>query len=283
MVYEDVPAERLADLTAIVTGGGGIIGTGLSVRLAREGANVVVAQRSERPAERVVSRIRDLGGQAAFVPTDITQESDIEALVEATIERFGSVNVVVNNAARIQMEWAESMSLQDWEDIVRTNLTGPFRLAQAAYPRMKADGYGRLVNIGAIQRRSPLPGAAAYASSKAGLDGLTRSLANEWSDTQRADITANTVMVGPIYEENDPAKFPEMAIEKVPERVPDEVDDSAATLVGRWGRASDVAALVAFLASPESSFITAAVLPCDGGRLVSRKGKVVDQEERIGE
>lgn len=283
MVYEDVPADRLEGLTTIITGGAGTIGTGLSVRLAREGANVVVAQRSEQPAERVVRRIGDLGGDAAYIQTDVTRESDVEALVDETVERFGGVNVVINNAARIQMEWAESMSREKWDGIVTTNLTGPFRLASEAYPHMKADGYGRVVNIGAIQSRSPLPGAVAYASSKAGLDGLTRSLASEWSDTQSADITVNTVMVGPIYEENDPAEFPDTPVEEVPERVPGEVDEAAATIVGRWGRASDVAALVAFLAAPESSFITAAVIPCDGGRLVSRKGKVVDQEERIGE
>lgn len=283
MVYEDVPADRLEGLTAIITGGAGTIGTGLSVRLAREGANVVVAQRSEQPAERVVSRIGDLGGDAAYVQTDVTRESDIDALVDETVERFGGVNVVINNAARVQMEWAESMSREKWDGIVATNLTGPARLASEAYPHMKADGYGRVVNIGAIQSRSPLPGAVAYASSKAGLDGLTRSLASEWSDTKSADITVNTVMVGPIYEDNDPAEFPDTPVEEVPERVPGEVDDAAATIVGRWGRASDVAALVAFLAAPEGSFVTAAVIPCDGGRLVSRKGKVVDQEERIGE
>jgi len=273
--------ERLDGYTAIVTGGAGTIGTATSIRYAREGANVVVAQRSEDTARRVVDRIDDLGGDAIFVPTDLNSEDDVRSLVEETVSTFGGVNVVVNNAANLTYDWAESMSRETFEDVVETNLTGPFRLAQKAYEHMREDGYGRVINIGAIQSRSPLPGAVAYASSKAGIDGLTRSLASEWSGTEDADITANTVMIGPIYQEADWDDHPDLPIEEANEQVPPEVDAKAATLVGRWGRASEAAALLAFLASPESSFITAAVIPCDGGRLVSRKGKAVDQEEHI--
>jgi len=273
--------ERLDGYTAIVTGGAGTIGTATSIRYAREGANVVVAQRSEDTARRVVDRIDDLGGDAIFVPTDLNSEDDVRSLVEETVSTFGGVNVVVNNAANLTYDWAESMSRETFEDVVETNLTGPFRLAQKAYEHMREDDYGRVINIGAIQSRSPLPGAVAYASSKAGIDGLTRSLASEWSGTEDADITANTVMIGPIYQEADWDDHPDLPIEEANEQVPPEVDAKAATLVGRWGRASEAAALLAFLASPESSFITAAVIPCDGGRLVSRKGKAVDQEEHI--
>lgn len=273
--------ERLDGYTAIVTGGAGTIGTATSIRFAREGANVVIAQRSKDSARRVVDRIDELGGDALFVPTDLNSEADITSLVDETVSTFGGVNVVVNNAANLTYDWANSMSREMFEDVVETNLTGPFRLAQKAYEHMRADGYGRVINIGAIQSRSPLPGAVAYASSKAGLDGLSRSLASEWSGTENADITANTVMVGPIYQDGDWDDHPDLPIEEANEQVPPEVDAKAATLVGRWGRANDAAALLAFLASPESSFITAAVIPCDGGRLVSRTGKAVDQEDQI--
>jgi NAD(P)-dependent dehydrogenase (short-subunit alcohol dehydrogenase family) len=273
--------DRLSGYTAVVTGGGGTIGTNVAVRFAREGANVVVAQRSRPSAQRVVDRIDELGGNATFVPTDLTSESDVVSLVDDTVAEFDSLDIVVNNAADLTFDWAESMTRETFDEVLATNLTGPFQLARDAYEHMREDGYGRVINVGAIQSRSPLPGAAAYASSKAGIDGLTRSLASEWSGTENADITVNTAMVGPVYQGGDRAEHPDLPVEEANNQVPAEVDDRAATLVGRWGRAEDVAALLAFLASPESSFITAAVIPCDGGRLVSRQGKVVDQEDHI--
>ncbi|WP_324760960.1 SDR family NAD(P)-dependent oxidoreductase [Haloarcula sp. GH36] len=282
MGSQDRPVpERLSGYTAIVTGGGGTIGTSTAVRFAREGANVVLAQRSRPSAQRVVDRIDELGGNATFVPTDLTSESDVESLVADTVAEFGGLNIVVNNAASLRFDWAEAMSREAFDAVVATNLSGPFQLARDAYEHMRDDGYGRVINVGAIQSQSPLPGAVAYASSKAGIDGLTRSLASEWSDTEDADITVNTAMVGPIYQGGNVDDYPDLPLEEANNQVPAEVDDRAATLVGRWGRARDVAALLAFLASPESSFITASVIPCDGGRLVSRMGKAVDQEDHI--
>jgi NAD(P)-dependent dehydrogenase (short-subunit alcohol dehydrogenase family) len=263
--------KRLDGRTAIVTGGGG---TATAVRFAREGANVVVAQRSREPAERVVDRIEDLGGDAEFVRTDLAEEAEITALVEATVDAFGGVEIVVNNAARPGLSPAAEMDRGDWEGTIGVNLTAPFRLAQRAHEHFEE--FGRVINVGAIQSRSPLDGAVAYASSKAGLDGLSRSLAAEWGDGP-GDVTANTVMIGPIYQEADPAEHPDLPVEAAIEQVPPEVDESAATLVGRWGRASDAASVIAFLASPEASFVTGAVVPCDGGRLVSRKSEPVDQ------
>lgn len=279
MVHSNRPSERRLDgYTAIVTGGAGTIGIGLSVRLAKEGANVVIAQRSSTAPERVIDRIKAANGNAKFVQTDLTVEEDLENLVAETVDAFGGVQILVNNAVNPVKQPAASMTREVWEDIIETNLTAPFRLAQLVYPSMKEAGYGRVVNIGAVQGRSPLPGAVAYASSKTGLEGLTRSLASEWGDDDGLDFTANVVMVGPIYEDTDWRDHPDIPIDEVYEQVPQRYDDKAATLVARWGRPSDVAALVAFLTAPESGFITAAVVPCDGGRLVSRKGKVIDQE-----
>lgn len=272
----------LSEKTAIVTGGGGSIGTGISVQLSRKGANVVVAQRSRESAEKLIDRVGELGGNALFVQTDMNSGDDIDALVDETIDQFGSADIVVNNAVNSKKGWASTMDRELWDEIITTNLTGPFYLAQQAYRHMTENGFGRVINIGAVQALSPLPGAAAYASSKAGLEGLTRSLAVEWSSP---NITVNLVRVGPVYasdwigeEEVRPAEVP---VEEKYESVPAEVDDDAATLVERIGRPSDVASLVTFLARPESGFITGASIPCDGGRNISRAPEPYDQERDI--
>lgn len=270
--------QRLDERTAIVTGGAGTVGIGLSVRLAREGANVVIAQRSSAAPEQVIERIEGFGGTAMFVRTDLTVRDDLVNLVEETLDSFGGVHVLVNNAVNPLKQPAASMSWEAWDEVLEANLTAPFRLAQLVYPHIQEAGYGRVINVGAIQGRSPLPGSVAYAASKTGLEGITRSLASEWGDEQGVDFTANLVMVGPIYEDTDWRDHSDVPIDEVYERVPEEYDEGAATLVGRWGRSSDVAPLIAFLASPEGSFVTAAIIPCDGGRLVSRKGKVVDPD-----
>lgn len=276
MEVETTGSETIDGRTAIITGGGGSIGTFLSVKLALEGANVVIAQRSADSAEEVVQRIRELGGEAMFVQTDMSDQADVRATVDETIDQYDGVEIVVNNAANPKKALAESMDSETWEEIIDTNLTGSFQLAQAAYEYMERAEYGRIINIGAIQSYSPLPGGAAYAASKAGLEGLTRSLAVEWSSP---DITVNTVHVGPVYggdwtdEVND-----DVPVEQRYERVPADVDEEAATLVDRIGRPSDIAELVSFLASPASGFITGQTITCDGGRLISRDPEPFDQQ-----
>jgi NAD(P)-dependent dehydrogenase (short-subunit alcohol dehydrogenase family) len=146
---------------------------------------------------------------------------------------------------------------------------------------MAKNGYGRVINFGAVQSQSPLPGAAAYAASKAGLEGLTRSLATEWSSP---NVTVNTVRVGPVFSGDwvvEKDRPEDVSVEEAYENVPQEFDDEAATLVARIGRPSDVAAMVAFLARPESGFVTGAAIPCDGGRSLSRNPEPYDQEGDI--
>lgn len=259
----------LRDRTAIVTGGAGYTGAPISIALARRGADVVLAQRSDDRSDDVVDRIKELGSRAAFVQTDLANDDEIAALVEATAERFGGPNIVVNNAVDPSKDYAESMSREEIDRTLAVNLVAPFRVAQEAYPHMLDDGFGRVVNIGAIQAHSPYEGSVTYAMAKAGLEGLVRSLSVEWADTDEADITANTLHVGAYKREADESAS--VPIEEQYDQVSSERDAKAETLVGRWGRPTDIANVVAFLASPESSFITGQAINCDGGRLISRK------------
>jgi NAD(P)-dependent dehydrogenase (short-subunit alcohol dehydrogenase family) len=272
-------SERgLVDLdgrTAIVTGGADGIGAGVAVRLAREGANVVVADVDREGGQRVGDRLAEVGtGQ--FVHTDVGDEDDVAALVEATVETYGGVHVLVNNAVDGTVRRPEAFDQATFERVLSTNLAGPFLLARECYPHMRDAGYGRIVNVGAIQATSPLAGAAAYATSKAGLEGLTRSLAMEWS---AEGVTVNTVKVGVVFtrEQAGADWDPDVPVERRYEDPPAAVDREAATLVGRVGTPGDVAGLVAYLAGPESGFVTGATLRIDGGRLISRKPEPIEQ------
>jgi gluconate 5-dehydrogenase len=259
----------LAGRTAVVTGGGGGTGIAICVELARRGADIVIAQRSRSNVDELVDRIEELGAHATYVETDLSRDEDIVALVEAAHERFGGPHVLVNNAVHPGKDPAESMSRDYIDRTIDVNLVAPFRLAQEVYPHMLADGYGRVVYIGAIQSHSPWEGSATYAMAKAGLEGLVRCLSVEWADTDEADLTANTLHVGAYRKgyEDDESK----PIDRRYGNVPAEEDANALTLVGRWGRTEDIANAVGFLASPDSAFITGQSLVCDGGRLISRK------------
>ena len=263
-------SEPLEGRTAIVTGGAGGIGTGISVRLAKEGANVVIAQRSRDRGEKVAERIRELGRGALFVETDLGDDDDIVALADAAREEFGGAEIIVNTATHPGKESAAEMSRDLWEEVLSVTLTAPFRLAQECYPDMQEAGYGRIINIGAIQAQSPYAGSVAYAASKAGLEGLTRSLAVEWGDDRDSDITVNTVHVGVTPKGYNWDDY-DAPLEVANDMISKESDDGdAPTLVGRKGRPSDHAAITAFLASPEGGFFTGQVLNSAGGRLISR-------------
>jgi NAD(P)-dependent dehydrogenase (short-subunit alcohol dehydrogenase family) len=262
--------EPLEGRTAIVTGGAGGIGTGISVRLAKEGANVVIAQRSVERGRKVADRIEELGVGSLFVETDLGDDDDIVALAEAAREEFGGTEIVVNTATHPGKERASEMSRELWDEILSVTLTAPFRLAQEVYPDMQDAGFGRVINIGAIQSFSPYAGSVGYASAKAGLEGLTRALAVEWGDDRDSDITANTVHVGVTpkgYNWDDYDAPLEVANDQISI---DSDTGEAPTLVGRRGRPSDHAAITAFLASPEGGFFTGQVLNSAGGRLISR-------------
>ena len=162
---------------AVVTGASSGIGEACALAFVEKGAKVVLAARRAERLDKLVKRIEGMGGEALAVMTDVTREADVDNLFERALERFGTIDVLINNAGIADSTPVYDMPLELWRQVIETNLTSAFLCSRAAFRVMKDKGRGRIVNIGSISARVPRENSPAYAASKWGLDGLTRSLA----------------------------------------------------------------------------------------------------------
>jgi 3-oxoacyl-[acyl-carrier protein] reductase len=255
--------------TAIVTGAASGIGRGIAQRLAADGAQVVVADVDVDGGEETVDRIEDEGGTAAFVETDITETADVRSLVDATVETFGSLDVLVNNAGgSLDDTSPHAVSDEMLDTVLELNLRGPFVCIREALPHL-ADGGGSIVTISSVNGMAGI-GMGAYSSAKAGLLGLTRVVAATYG---RHGIRANAVTPGTII---TPATTSEVADES------SDVHDNWKEQypLERFGSADDVAEAVRFLADDETAgWITGVTLPVDGG--LTARGTHADIEEQM--
>jgi NAD(P)-dependent dehydrogenase (short-subunit alcohol dehydrogenase family) len=261
----------LAGKVALVTGATRGIGRAIAATLARRGAHVAVVGRDGKRAHILVAEIERAGGRAVVVTADLAIPEQAVGVVARVNERLGRVDIVVNNAAYVgNLTPLLDLALDEWSTVLSTNLTAGFLISQAAARAMIAQrSGGSIVNLLAIQEHLPIAGYGAYIASKGGLAALTRALAVELGPH---GIRANGLVVGSVYSESVRAVLPaQLAASDDLEVVPPLLDASAATLVGRMGRPSDVAALVAFVVSEEASFLTGALIQADGGRSLSRK------------
>ena len=237
---------------AVVTGGSRGIGRSISLRLAAGGAKVVVNYHSnEAAANEVVEQVRANGGDAIAVQGDVSQPVQAQALIDAAQKAFGRVDILVNNAGTTRDTLILRMSEEDWDVVVDTNLKGTFNCIKAATRPMMRQRYGRIVNVTSVSGLGGNAGQANYAAAKAGLVGLTKTVAKELGGR---NITCNAVAPG--YVPTDltsslPPEFVELALQR--------------TILGRAGTGEDIAAAVTFLASDDASFVTGQVLTVDGG------------------
>ena len=178
---------------AIVTGGNGGIGLGMARGLARAGARVVIAARNKDKSSAAVRELRALGTSALAVSVDVTQEKSVDAMVRETVEQCGGLNILVNNAGINIRKPAQDLSLEEWRQVLDTNLTSAFLCSRSAYPHMKRAGGGKIINVGSMLSIFGAAFAPAYGASKGGIVQLTKSLATAWA---RDNIQANAVLPG---------------------------------------------------------------------------------------
>lgn len=244
---------RLEGKVAIVTGAGRGLGKGIAVKLAKEGAKVVVCDILEDIAAECVTEIKEAGGEALAVGGNIAKLDDVKAVYEAAVKTYGKVDIVVNNAGINKDGMLHKMSDEQWDAVINVNLTGTFYMTREAAKLMREQENGRIINISSMSWLGNI-GQANYAASKAGVIGLTKTAARE---SAKKGITCNAICPGFIETDMTrgvPEKVWDIMISKIP--------------AGRAGSPEDVGNLVAFLASDEASYINGQVIDVSGGMVL---------------
>ena len=248
---------RLAGKVGIVTGGGSGIGRAIALALAREGAKVALLGRHKDKLDQSADEIRNANGEAIAVTADITKPADTKAAVEQVEQRFGKLDILVNNAGALSVSTIETVSEDEWDRIINTNLKGPFLMSRAALPAMRRSGGGSIVNIGSVLGLVAVKDRAAYCASKGGVTLLTKAMA---LDHAHEHIRVNCIcpsvvetdLIRDLFAKSEEGRQAKQArIGTIP--------------MGRFGQPQDVAGLAVFLASDESSWMTGTAIPLDGG------------------
>jgi 3-oxoacyl-[acyl-carrier protein] reductase len=241
----------LKDRVALVTGASQGIGRAIALALSSAGARVIVAARNREKLDALAQEIAAAGGQALAVTMDVADAEQVKSAFKQGIEKFGRLDILVNNAAVTRDGLSLRMKLDDWESVLRTNLTGAHLCIQQALAVMVRQRYGRIINMSSVVAETGNAGQANYVAAKAGLIGLTRAIAAEVASRS---ITVNAIAPGFIATPmTDP--LPDQVKEAMLARIP----------LGRMGQDCEVAAAVVFLASDEAAYITGHVLDVNGG------------------
>jgi 3-oxoacyl-[acyl-carrier protein] reductase len=243
--------KKLAGKVALVTGASKGIGGGLAIALASEGAKVAINFKTdERGAESTLSAIRERGGDGIIFRADIGRPDEFEEMIEATCKSFGGLDILINNATRTRFAPFEEITREDFEDVINTNLKGPFFGSAVAARKMAARGGGAIINVSSCAARLMLPFHSAYAMAKGGLEALTKQLALELAPR----IRVNAIAPGPTATERN------RGYDRDYERKWEQVIPA-----GRVANIDDYAGICVFLASDDSAWVTGQIIGVDGG------------------
>ncbi|MGJ4910316.1 SDR family NAD(P)-dependent oxidoreductase [Bradyrhizobium sp. HKCCYLRH2060] len=244
----------LSGKVAIVTGGNGGIGLGMARGLADAGADIAVVGRNEAKSQAAVADLAGRGGRAIAVTADVSDKDDVAAMVARVASELGRIDILINNAGMSIRKPPHVLELEEWQQVIDTNLTSAFLCSKAAYPALKASGGGKIINIGSMLSIFGASFAPAYAASKGGIVQYTRACACAWAPD---NIQVNAILPGWI--DTDLTRAARSQIDGLHDRV------LARTPAARWGDIDDFAGIATFLSSPASDFVTGTAIPVDGG------------------
>jgi NAD(P)-dependent dehydrogenase (short-subunit alcohol dehydrogenase family) len=248
---------RLEGKVALITGGGTGIGRAIALAFAREGAKLAVAGRRKEKLNETIQEMEKQGGQGLAIVCDVAKARDAAHAVRETVKNFGRLNVLVNNAGVLHASTIEGIAEEDWDRLMTINLKGPFLMCRAVLPEFRKAGGGAIINVGSVLGLVAMKDRAAYCASKGGVTLLTKAMA---LDHAHENVRSNcicpsiveTELVQGLFAASEEGKALRKArIGQIP--------------IGRMGRPEDVAELAVFLASDESSWLTGAAIPLDGG------------------
>lgn len=252
-------AGRVSGKVVIVTGATSGIGRATAVLLAREGASVVAAGRRASHGQELVDQLVGEGREIHFIATDVSRRDDVQRLVGNAVERFGRLDIVVNNAATFLYRSVEDSTEDEWDQVIDTNLKSVFLVSHEAIPHLRAAGGGAIVNVSSVHAYATMERVAAYAASKGGVLALTRQMAIDCTPDR---IRVNALIVGGVDTEMAHRHLAALGMT---------LDDAGFAdddrVLGRVGKPEEIAAAVLFLVTPDSSFVNGAPLVIDGGLL----------------